>query len=273
MTEIKNQRLENWAEKFKAGEIHLVCLAIGGLTICDSAAYRIGGMDQKREVWPLTRRVNRLGETGTFHPNLPLTVVPLLSWEDRPARDDVDGFLRTCFEDVAKANREYIKLDTLYVNLSGRPNEYPVEYANRIAAEVLELEASIETIYFEPNSAATTTTADLSPDSMSPAMISICPVAYRWAPVYKELQEYAKNHALEPPPKPLILAAWAFSSDLDKQNCWQRTVAWAELHGCPEIVRVLNADFYKVANPSDKVWEPEIDWETEDDEEVPEENS
>lgn len=32
----------------------------------DFAASTLGGMKQESEVWPLTKRVNRVGETGTF---------------------------------------------------------------------------------------------------------------------------------------------------------------------------------------------------------------
>ena len=150
MATIYHQELQDWGDKFKAKEIHLVCVATGGLTTCDCAASTIGGMNQEREVWPLTKKVNRAGETGTFYPRFPLTVVPLLKWEDRPLADDSDGFLRRSFEDVAKANRDYIKLTTLYIDLNGWGSEYPYEEALRIAEEVLAGENSIETIYFAP---------------------------------------------------------------------------------------------------------------------------
>jgi hypothetical protein len=150
MTIIHDKELDNWCDKFKAKEIHLVCVATGGLTTCDCAASTIGGMDQHGEVWPLTKRVNRLGEAGTFYPRLPLTVVPLIKWEDRPAPDDSDEFLRRSFEDVAKANREYIKLKTLYIDLNGWGSDYPFDRAREIAEIVLARDPDIETIYFAP---------------------------------------------------------------------------------------------------------------------------
>ncbi len=81
---------EKWADLFKNKSLHVVCVAVGGLTTCDLAASTIGGMKQEGEVWPLTKKVNRLGETGTFWPRLPLTVVPLPSWEGRPAPNNLE---------------------------------------------------------------------------------------------------------------------------------------------------------------------------------------
>jgi hypothetical protein len=150
MPTIHDQEIDNWCNKFKAKEIHLVCVAAGGLTTCDCAASTIGGMNQQREVWPLTKKVNRTGETGTFHPSIPLTVVPLLKWEDRPTPDDPDDFLWRSFQDVAKANRDYIKLKTLYIDLNGWGSAYPFDDARRIAETVLAAEPSIDHIYFAP---------------------------------------------------------------------------------------------------------------------------
>lgn len=150
MATIHYKDIDNWCDKFKAKEIHLVCIAAGGLTTCDCAASTIGGMNQENEVWPLTKKVNRIGETGTFHPRFPLTVVPLLEWEDRPKPVDTDDFLTRSFQDVAKANREYIKLKTLYIDLNGWGSAYPFYRAREIAERVLATESSIETIYFAP---------------------------------------------------------------------------------------------------------------------------
>lgn len=150
MTTIIDQELDHWPDKFKAKAIHLVCVATGGLTTCDCAASTIGGMNQEREVWPLTKKVNRLGETGTFYPRFPLTVVPLLKWEDRPEPSDTDDFLRRSFQDVLKANRDYIKLKTLYIDLNGWGSDYPFDRARQIAEEVLSGDPGIETVYFAP---------------------------------------------------------------------------------------------------------------------------
>ena len=148
MVIINDKEPESWVDKFKAKEIHLVCIATGGLTTCDFAASTIGGMDQESEVWPLTKEVNRVGETGTFYPRLPLTVIPLLSWDDRTEPTEVDEFLRRSFEDVAKANREYIQLKALYVDLNGWGSDYPFKRAREISEEILSKEPTIKEIYF-----------------------------------------------------------------------------------------------------------------------------
>jgi hypothetical protein len=47
------------------------------------------------------------------------------------------------------------------------------------------------------------------------------------------------------PPKPLILAGWAYSSDLEKAQRWGETVAWASSNGCASLVDQLKEeDFY-----------------------------
>jgi len=150
MTTVHDQELKDWPDKFKAKTIHLVCVATGGLTTCDFAASTLAGLKQESEVWPLTKKVNRIGETGTFWPKFPMTVIPLLSWEDRPAPKDVDEFLGNVFRDVAKANRDCIKLDQMFVDLNGWGSPYDYARARRIAEEVLKNEASITEIYFAP---------------------------------------------------------------------------------------------------------------------------
>ena len=150
MANIHDHDLKDWPDKFKAKTIHLVCVAAGGLTTCDFAASTLGGMKQESEVWPLTKKVNRLGETGTFWPKFPLTVIPLLSWEDRPAPKDVDEFLRSVFRDVAKANRDHIKLGGMYGDLIGWDTPFDYARARRIAEEVLKNETSITEIHFAP---------------------------------------------------------------------------------------------------------------------------
>ena len=149
MTTIYNQELAGWPDKFKAMAIHLVCVAAGGLTTCDFAASTIGGMNQEGEVWTLTKRVNREGETGTFWPRFPLTVVPQLKWEARTTRDK-DNFLRRCFADVAKANRDHVKLSVMYVDLNPYGGDYDYKRARTISEEVLKAEPSISEIYFAP---------------------------------------------------------------------------------------------------------------------------
>ena len=148
MVTIHDKELEDWDKKFMAKEIHLVCVASGGFTICDCAASTVGGMKQMEEVWPLTDRVNQTGETGTFYPRLPLTVVPLLKGKGRPESMDTHDFLRRSFEDVAKVNREHIKSKTFYIDLNGWSSYYPFDAARRMAEEVLCRDSDIETIYF-----------------------------------------------------------------------------------------------------------------------------
>ena len=78
-------------------------------------------------------------------------------------------------------------------------------------------------------------------------MNRICPNPTRWNDVYKQLEEFSKLNCCTPdlPPKPLILAGWAYSSDLDKLQRWNDTVAWAGKNGCSNLTnRLSDSDFY-----------------------------
>ena len=150
MTTIHDEELKDWPDRFKAKTIHLVCVAAGGLTTCDCAASTIGGMKQEAEVWPLIERVNRAGETGTFWPKLPLTVLPQTKWEGRPAPAELEAFLTQCFFDVAEANRDHVKLTTMYVDLNAWGGDYNYSLARQVAGKVLVSEESIKELYFAP---------------------------------------------------------------------------------------------------------------------------
>lgn len=139
---------DEWEGLFRSRSLHVVCVASGGLTMCDLAAATIGGMRQEDEVWPLTKQVNRLGETGTFWPRLSLTVVPQTKWETRGAPSDLAAFLRKCFLDVAEANRLHIKLPDVFVDLNPYGGAFSMRDAVPIAREVLSREATIVNLWF-----------------------------------------------------------------------------------------------------------------------------
>jgi len=80
-------------------------------------------------------------------------------------------------------------------------------------------------------------------------MIQICPLPKIWHEIHQQLSLYAKNHKCQPPlpPKPLILAGWAYSNNIEKKNRWQETVRWATDNGCVELVAdIPDNDFYFV---------------------------
>lgn len=67
--------------------------------------------------------------------------------------------------------------------------------------------------------------------------MTICPNPEAWNEVFKQLQAFALSHPCIPPapPVPLVLAAWAYSNDIEKRDRWSQTVSWATLNGCPEL--------------------------------------
>lgn len=84
-------------------------------------------------------------------------------------------------------------------------------------------------------------------------MKQICPKPIAWNQAFKSLSSYAASHACSPaaPPKPLILAGWAYSNDEDKLLRWTETIIWARSNGCSQIVEDIPAhEFYFVENPS-----------------------
>ena len=77
-------------------------------------------------------------------------------------------------------------------------------------------------------------------------MEKICPRADVWHDAHKKLAAFAQINPCNPPqpPTPLILAGWAFSSDLDKKLRWDETVRWANNNSCSEIIRMIKSDDY-----------------------------
>jgi hypothetical protein len=86
----------------------------------------------------------------------------------------------------------------------------------------------------------------------------ICPNPSRWSDVFEQLLEYAEAHACPTqPPKPLILAGWAYTNDTHKMRRWRETVDWASANGCEDIVKGLSDnDFYEIEEPTNYSFGP-----------------
>jgi hypothetical protein len=82
-------------------------------------------------------------------------------------------------------------------------------------------------------------------------MMNICPNPVRWNAVYEALMlECSRRGIPSAPPRPLILAGWAYSNDVEKADCWKATIDWAEQYGISEITRIEPKDWYCVDHPS-----------------------
>jgi hypothetical protein len=80
-------------------------------------------------------------------------------------------------------------------------------------------------------------------------MMCVCPNPTPWHEAFQRLADYAELHACTPssPPKPLILTGWACSSDTEKAERWEGTLAWAANNGCSDLLsRIPEQDFYFV---------------------------
>jgi hypothetical protein len=90
-------------------------------------------------------------------------------------------------------------------------------------------------------------------------MKRICPNPMPWDGAFMRLTNYAKRHPCTPPspPKPLILAGWVYSNDMDKMQVWEETITWAEKNGCSDLVSgISDRDFYFAENPTSYVVGP-----------------
>jgi len=84
-------------------------------------------------------------------------------------------------------------------------------------------------------------------------MKRICPMPDPWNQAYERLTKFAQFNPCAPPlpPRPLILAGWVFSNDIDKMQVWEETVDWAVQNGCANLVTdIPDSDFYYVECPS-----------------------
>ena len=84
-------------------------------------------------------------------------------------------------------------------------------------------------------------------------MKRICPNPMPWHEAFERLTKFAQLHPCAPPspPKPLILAGWAYSNDVEKVQRWEETVDWAVKNKCTNLVSgIPDSDFYFVEKPT-----------------------
>lgn len=81
-------------------------------------------------------------------------------------------------------------------------------------------------------------------------MIHVCPKPPIWVETYQRLDESWRRAGCgcEPPPMPLVLAGWIYSSDRDKQQRWQQTIEWADRHNFAHLMPILRDDEYYVTD-------------------------
>ena len=81
------------------------------------------------------------------------------------------------------------------------------------------------------------------------SMEAICPNPRTWHDIHARLSKAAMlaSPRILPPPRPLILAGWNFSSDLEKKKRWDDTVEWANTHRLNHLIgEIPEGEMYKV---------------------------
>ena len=84
-------------------------------------------------------------------------------------------------------------------------------------------------------------------------MKCIRPNPMPWHEAFERLTKYVQLHpcTMLSPPKPLIIAGWVYSNDVDKMQRWGKTIAWAAKNGCSNLVSgIPDRDFYFVEKPT-----------------------
>jgi hypothetical protein len=84
-------------------------------------------------------------------------------------------------------------------------------------------------------------------------MKRVCPNPTRWNEVYQRLYDYGEKRACTPhvPPKPLILAGWAYTNDAEKMQRWEESISWATNNGCFDLLSdIPETDYYYVDEPT-----------------------
>jgi hypothetical protein len=86
--------------------------------------------------------------------------------------------------------------------------------------------------------------SELPAQSPHPHETFVCPMPPAWHERWQRLKEAWERDgsAGRPPPIPLILGGWAFSSDVDKLDRWMSLLAWAEERGLLGHVRGLTLE-------------------------------
>ena len=82
----------------------------------------------------LANKVNTENETGTLHPELPVTIVPLSVFDNRNDLGNQEE-MRAHIKDVFKANEEYIQLPEIFFCIEPRP-DFDYHLAHEIINEL-----------------------------------------------------------------------------------------------------------------------------------------
>ncbi len=80
-------------------------------------------------------------------------------------------------------------------------------------------------------------------------MQKICPDPLIWNKIYVRLKRSWVENGQEGthPPKPLVVDLWANSTDSEKAERWQQTLAWALEHQCYALVtKVDDEQMYSI---------------------------
>lgn len=117
--------------------LHIVFVADSGPSMCMSHIPFAEGLTYESAA-SLANTVNVENETGTLHPVLSITLVPLSVFRTRDDKGNRE-LMRTHIKDVFKANEEYIMLPEIFFCLESRP-DFDLDLAKEIINEMTQEE-------------------------------------------------------------------------------------------------------------------------------------
>lgn len=80
----------------------------------------------------------------------------------------------------------------------------------------------------------------------------ICPQLYLWRQIYTSLSEAREADGsmdIPMPPQVFNMQGWMLSTDANKQNRWNATIAWAAEHGFSYVIPDFSGDDWYEGQP------------------------
>lgn len=105
-------------EELKSGHLHLITFAEGGFSAFAFILKFSNFCKDINQIQNYVDQINKADESTTLYPKLNLTVIPQRFARKILATEQEITDFRNCIKDCFKANREYIKAETMFFDWS-----------------------------------------------------------------------------------------------------------------------------------------------------------